>query len=680
VNRKRLLSLIAFALFSTSPLSAKVEIFALSAHREGNITYLQKPVVLYKNGELQAERGKIINRRKIVLEGNVTLFRDNYVLKGNRLVAYSDKNITIENNVFFYDQKFLTWIKGDMGKLKGNNVAFKGVEFSTCCPYKPEWHFYANSGVYYRKRRYLKLYNVTLYLGKAPILYLPWLEFPTDKRRRTGLLRPYVGFSQREGLLYSQPFFIVTSQHTDLTITPTIRTLRGKGLFFDFRFMDSPYSHGDIFFGEFWDKNEYYNKYDLAHKEHYGWEFKYTRSRVFFPDRDSLYADIKYANDVDYFYLNPKNYTFDKKYLTDKVIDSKLNYLYQTNRFAVGVYNQYYIDTTKPTNRNTWQTIPQLNYHQFPVALWNHFLISGDLNLYNYWTSGGRSAKSGTLYLPITFYTPLLNHFLNLKFSQTFYGGRLAYDGDPVDSTGTNPPPASYKIWVSTLQVYSNLVKGYGSWVHAITPQITITSKNYQKVEDNAPDLLPVPPIDNAITFQIYQLLEGGNWEIEDTLSRPYLPASKEWGDLKNDFKFKLDKFSLEDKYRYSARDKKTTYHYIKIGYNSEFEPGWGGYISHLYDYRNNLKTFTYNIQYWVSHKKGYYWEESLDLNQHYIKYWLFGIKFNNKRCLKYNISYKEARTPVLKESGISYLKDRIISFSIELIPLGGVNQTFILK
>ena len=53
----------------------------------------------------------------------------------------------------------------------------------------------------------------------VPVFYWPWLRFPIDDRRHTGLLSPTIGFSS-DGFDYAQPFYWNIAANQDATITP----------------------------------------------------------------------------------------------------------------------------------------------------------------------------------------------------------------------------------------------------------------------------------------------------------------------------------------------------------------------------------------------------------------------------------------------------------------------------
>src|SRR5690606_33386504 len=79
--------------------------------------------------------------------------------------------------------------------------------------------------------------NATLRIGKVPVLYVPWLAFPIDDRRRTGLLYPNIGVSSRNGFDYTQPVYFNLAPNYDLTLEPRWMSKRGLQLGTEFRYL-----------------------------------------------------------------------------------------------------------------------------------------------------------------------------------------------------------------------------------------------------------------------------------------------------------------------------------------------------------------------------------------------------------------------------------------------------------
>ena len=79
--------------------------------------------------------------------------------------------------------------------------------------------------------------SATLRIGKVPVLYVPWLAFPIDDRRRTGLLYPNIGMSSRNGFDWRQPIYINLAPNYDLTLEPRWMSKRGLQLGAEFRYL-----------------------------------------------------------------------------------------------------------------------------------------------------------------------------------------------------------------------------------------------------------------------------------------------------------------------------------------------------------------------------------------------------------------------------------------------------------
>ncbi len=66
--------------------------------------------------------------------------------------------------------------------------------------------------------------DVTFYVYDVPVLYLPRATFPYATDRATGLLFPSLGWSDRAGLRYGQPFFWALDESNDLTLNLAVES------------------------------------------------------------------------------------------------------------------------------------------------------------------------------------------------------------------------------------------------------------------------------------------------------------------------------------------------------------------------------------------------------------------------------------------------------------------------
>ena len=121
-------------------------------------------------------------------------------------------------------------LQGDIGSLHG-------ATYSTCPPDDRHWELRANRIDIDTEEGMAVARGATLRVGKVPVLYMPWFMFPTDERRRTGLLFPSISNSSRNGFDWRQPIYLNLAPNYDATISPRIMSSRGVQLGAQFRYL-----------------------------------------------------------------------------------------------------------------------------------------------------------------------------------------------------------------------------------------------------------------------------------------------------------------------------------------------------------------------------------------------------------------------------------------------------------
>ncbi|MDB6164550.1 MAG: organic solvent tolerance protein, partial [Xanthomonadaceae bacterium] len=122
-------------------------------------------------------------------------------------------------------------------ELHGAQGALYGATYSTCPPDERAWELRARRIDIDTDAGTGVARNATLRVGHVPVLYVPWFPFPIDNRRKTGLLSPSIGTSNRNGFDYRQPYYINLAPNYDMTLTPRLMTSRGLQLGTEFRYL-----------------------------------------------------------------------------------------------------------------------------------------------------------------------------------------------------------------------------------------------------------------------------------------------------------------------------------------------------------------------------------------------------------------------------------------------------------
>ncbi|MDJ0806267.1 MAG: LPS-assembly protein LptD, partial [Gammaproteobacteria bacterium] len=114
---------------------------------------------------------------------------------------------------------------------------FADARFTTCPPGNHDWSIGASEMEIDRESGWGNAYHAVLRFGDLPVLYTPYISFPVDDRRKSGLLLPSWGNSNDLGAEFTLPYYLNLAPNYDATLTPRWMSRRGLMLGGEFRFM-----------------------------------------------------------------------------------------------------------------------------------------------------------------------------------------------------------------------------------------------------------------------------------------------------------------------------------------------------------------------------------------------------------------------------------------------------------
>ncbi len=176
-------------------------------------------------------------------------------------VTYQDRNLLLsatqaQGNTDL-DRCTLEGVRYQLIQARGNGMAqvvimddadhakLRDATYSTCSPRDQQWAFAARELDLDRAEGVGRAHNVTLRVRNVPVFWFPYLRFPLDERRASGLLYPDIGYSNRRGFDYAQPYYFNLAPNYDATLTPRIMTERGVMLGGEFRYL-TEHSSGEL--------------------------------------------------------------------------------------------------------------------------------------------------------------------------------------------------------------------------------------------------------------------------------------------------------------------------------------------------------------------------------------------------------------------------------------------------
>ncbi len=198
----------------------------------GNVT-LQKEQQILNSEILLYDR----NQDKVNIESDFTLWDDTYILQGENLQLHNREMGEILNGYY--------WLLGQGGHgqstkviRKDKNILYlENASYTTCEPNKEIWRLESENTTLNKAEAEGVSRNVTLKLFDVPIFYTPYLSFPLNDARKSGILAPSIGSSNEVGVEFSLPYYFNLAPNYDATLTPRVMTRRGVMLQGEFRYL-----------------------------------------------------------------------------------------------------------------------------------------------------------------------------------------------------------------------------------------------------------------------------------------------------------------------------------------------------------------------------------------------------------------------------------------------------------
>jgi len=245
---------------------------------------------------------------------------------------------------------------------------YQEVSFTSCPPGNQDWVGHAEKLKVNRETGQGAAKNAWVEFKGVPVLYTPYISFPTDNRRLSGLLAPTFGRSQRNGFDISAPIYLNLASNFDDTFTPRYMDRRGEMLMNNFRYL-TEMSEGQL-------RTDYLPNDAITNTSRYFGNFK--DKTTFTPN---LYAvtNLGYVSDKRYF--NDLNNPLGVQ--TNRFLPSTafLNYGRQDVDFSAGLQHYQSLDKSLNNRVLPYDILPKVSLnlsHQFDnlpinLALNNQF-------------------------------------------------------------------------------------------------------------------------------------------------------------------------------------------------------------------------------------------------------------------------------------------------------------------
>lgn len=191
--------------------------------RAGENVYADRLRYDFALGEVEARGGVRIERADAVVTGaSLELKLDNFE---GRLSAAE----------FFFGARRARGAAATLDFAGRDRLLMADARYTTCAPGDDDWYLKVGTLDLDQGRAVGTARDVRLEFLGAPILYAPFLDFPLDDARKSGLLPPTFGTTERSGVDLIVPYYFNLAPNYDATLSPRLLSRRGVQLGGEFR-------------------------------------------------------------------------------------------------------------------------------------------------------------------------------------------------------------------------------------------------------------------------------------------------------------------------------------------------------------------------------------------------------------------------------------------------------------
>ncbi len=224
---------------------------------------------------IQSDYAEILNKNDAQFSGDVQVKRADQSITADQVIYNSSKDAaSASGDVFYQESGFALYseqaqlqLANDTGQFKNNQFILEGnhargtsratniidrditqltgISYTTCAPSVNDWELQARTLELNKNTGRGTGRDVWVEVFDIPLLYTPYISFPIDDRRQSGVLAPTFGSSDTTGVDLAIPYYWNIAENYDATITPRLMSDRGLMLGGEFRYL-SQTSEGQV--------------------------------------------------------------------------------------------------------------------------------------------------------------------------------------------------------------------------------------------------------------------------------------------------------------------------------------------------------------------------------------------------------------------------------------------------
>ena len=414
--------------------------------------------IRYQTDQIQLTAEKILSQG---LNKRTSFYRSRYSIPKSQLNGSSKRTTLLSKVQTFIEQGSISTCPVD-SKVK-------------------DWHFTSSaininhvSGWAYAKRP-------TFHIRNTPVLVLPYIHFPIDKRRKTGVLFPSLSYDESHGVSIKIPWYWNINHNMDLL--SEMQVIQKQGLWLSERFRHLGIAHQSQIYAEGIARDKRYRNQS---------RYFYGLDHSGFLQTPALQYAIRYhhVSDPDFFKdLESNAHGADTKYL-----DQEAAIKYTARTWNIGAKVKAFQSIADSSEK--YKLLPQIKFNWAPAPIFGaRFNLQSEYDHFKHQDPTKVQGKRATVDLD-------LHRSFNSTYSSVTLG---THHRSTSYSKLENSSQTSFSQQANTYYVEGKLFleRNFGShkqWSQSLTPRLYYA---YRKVKDES----ALPNFDTSATTFSYDSL-----------------------------------------------------------------------------------------------------------------------------------------------------------------------------
>ena len=643
-------------------------------------------------------------------------------LKGNVILKYGGDWLRGEHVIWNLDEE-TGWVDGGLTYFAANQLYAMGeniqktsatqyelkVGFVTGCdPERPDWRIrYETMKVNVEGVAWAR--NTSFWIGEVPVFYLPVVAVPVSRKRQSGFLLPWGGYSDLNGVQGELPFYWAIRQDMDATFFGRYMSKRGWMSGVEYRIAHERWGEGIWLFNYLDDRAD---KDHLAAQEYpfirsdrfwlrsrhsfeLPWEIEAKMDLDFVSDRNFLREFERGSASIDYSDKTFREH-FGRGVINDENTLARESSLYLERRQELSLLSmdtRYWDQQDKEIDEFTLQRLPTLAFNIVPTwidRLPAYYTLSTSYT--NYWRREGDRANRLDVFPRLSLPMQWRNHLdmepsIGLRATSYWVDWEEGLPNQPNESQGRLFTDLRMEMSSRLNKVYPWRIGSFSAFQHSIRPEV-VYEYVPEPIEGTVPlfDRFDENPSRHDVRYGFTTFLTGKSVKTDAQGIERITYDEVARLQLTHGYNFERVPVNVPDVRLESSREKGVTdiglrldvkpKPYLTLSYDAELDPGRGNMVLHdLYMVLNSGSGHRLRLDY--QYRRESLVDEiiartniKLFKNFYLLTYHDYSIDQDDLYAHGYGFRYDHGCWAI----GVSYEreeKDQRIAFTVNLLGLG---------